>query len=152
MIQIIYLLITLVTKSLLIFYLTIYLFIILYILVVVHVKKFGFRVPYLETMSAYFHFQDRPKGGLTPLKSVFAHDHPPIDTLEQAVKEIKPTAIIGIVCKFSEINSNDIKLLKPGNLLHPSLHPKSHIYCFNVFLALNYMSLFHCYLMFLVFL
>lgn len=97
-------------------------------LVVVHVKKFGLRVPNLQTMSACFHFQDRPKGGLTPLKSVFAHEHPPIDTLEQAVKEIKPTAIIGIVCKSSEITSNDIQLLKPGNFLDPSLHPKSHIY------------------------
>lgn len=40
--------------------------------------------------------KDRPKGGLTPLKSVFAHEHAPIDTLEQAVKEVKPTAIIGV--------------------------------------------------------
>ncbi|XP_061176510.1 NADP-dependent malic enzyme-like [Saccostrea echinata] len=39
--------------------------------------------------------KDRPKGGITGHKAVFAKDHPPVDTLEQAVKTVKPTAIIG---------------------------------------------------------
>lgn len=49
--------------------------------------------------------KDRPKGGLTPLKTVYAHDHPPCETLEEAVKLIKPNAIIGVAAipgAFSE--------------------------------------------------
>ena len=38
---------------------------------------------------------DRPKGGISGHKKDFAKDHRPIDTLEEVVKEIKPTAIIG---------------------------------------------------------
>lgn len=38
---------------------------------------------------------NRPKGGVTGHKVDFAKDYKPIDTLEEVVKEIKPTAIIG---------------------------------------------------------
>jgi malate dehydrogenase (oxaloacetate-decarboxylating)(NADP+) len=39
--------------------------------------------------------QNRPKGGLTPMKAIFAKQHRPVDTLEEVVSIIKPTAIIG---------------------------------------------------------
>lgn len=39
--------------------------------------------------------KDRPKGGITGHKAVFAKEHAPVETLEEAVKTIKPTAIIG---------------------------------------------------------
>ena len=38
---------------------------------------------------------DRPKGGVTGHKVDYAKEYKPIDTLEEVVKEIKPTAIIG---------------------------------------------------------
>lgn len=39
--------------------------------------------------------KDRPKGGLNEHKMQFAHEHKPIDTLAEAVAEIKPTILIG---------------------------------------------------------
>lgn len=39
--------------------------------------------------------KDRPKGGLTYHKSKFAHAHPSVDTLAEAVKTLKPTVLIG---------------------------------------------------------
>lgn len=38
---------------------------------------------------------NRPKGGVTGHKLDFAKDYKPIDSLEEVVKEIKPTALIG---------------------------------------------------------
>lgn len=38
---------------------------------------------------------DRPKGGISGHKKDFAKNYRPIDTLEEVVKEVKPTAIIG---------------------------------------------------------
>jgi len=49
--------------------------------------------------------KDRPKGGLSPLKNVYAHNHAPCETLEEAVTLIKPNAIIGVAAipgAFSE--------------------------------------------------
>lgn len=39
--------------------------------------------------------KDRPKGGISGHKHRFAHEHAPVDTLAEAVKELKPTVIIG---------------------------------------------------------
>lgn len=39
--------------------------------------------------------KDRPKGGLTEHKAVFAHEHDPVDTIEAAVEAIQPTILIG---------------------------------------------------------
>lgn len=39
--------------------------------------------------------KDRPKGGITGHKEVFAHEHEPMDDLEEIVREIKPTTLIG---------------------------------------------------------
>ncbi|KAK8378630.1 hypothetical protein O3P69_009374 [Scylla paramamosain] len=39
--------------------------------------------------------KDRPKGGITGHKQSFAHPHEPMDGLEDIVRELKPTAVIG---------------------------------------------------------
>ena len=39
--------------------------------------------------------QDRPKGGLNHHKNRFAHKHAPVETLAEAVNELKPTVLIG---------------------------------------------------------
>ncbi|KAK3874451.1 hypothetical protein Pcinc_020615 [Petrolisthes cinctipes] len=39
--------------------------------------------------------KDRPKGGISGHKVSYAHPHPPMDKLEDVVKELKPTALIG---------------------------------------------------------
>lgn len=39
--------------------------------------------------------KDRPKGGLNEHKLHFAHEHDPIDTLTEVVKQLKPTVLIG---------------------------------------------------------
>ena len=41
------------------------------------------------------YLQNRPKGGVTGHKMDFAKDFRPVDTLEEVVKEIKPTVLIG---------------------------------------------------------
>ena len=42
--------------------------------------------------------QDRPAGGLTPMKLPFAKDHEPVEELVDVVTFVKPTAIIGLYC------------------------------------------------------
>ncbi|XP_064114944.1 NADP-dependent malic enzyme-like isoform X2 [Macrobrachium nipponense] len=39
--------------------------------------------------------KDRPKGGISGHKVSFAHEHEPMDALEDIVREIKPTSLIG---------------------------------------------------------
>ena len=39
--------------------------------------------------------QNRPAGGVTEQKVPFAQEYEPIDALEEVVRKIKPTAIIG---------------------------------------------------------
>ncbi|XP_037785452.1 NADP-dependent malic enzyme-like isoform X2 [Penaeus monodon] len=39
--------------------------------------------------------KDRPKGGITGHKEVFAHEHEPMDELEEIVRELQPTTLIG---------------------------------------------------------
>lgn len=63
--------------------------------------------------------KDRPKGGLSEHKNHFAHEHAPVDTLEEAVSVIKPTVLIGaaaiggafspaILEKMAELNETPI--------------------------------------------
>lgn len=63
--------------------------------------------------------KNRPKGGLTEHKEPFAHEHEPIDTLAEAVDEIKPTILIGaaaiagaftpeILAKMAEFNAKPV--------------------------------------------
>lgn len=40
--------------------------------------------------------KDRPEGGISEHKAKFAHKHPPIKTLSEAVKTLKPTILIGM--------------------------------------------------------
>lgn len=39
--------------------------------------------------------KDRPKGGISGHKESFAHQHEPMDKLEDIVRELKPTTLIG---------------------------------------------------------
>lgn len=63
--------------------------------------------------------KNRPKGGLSEHKAHFAHEHEPIDTLAEAVDEIKPTILIGaaaiagaftpeILAKMAEFNAKPV--------------------------------------------
>lgn len=63
--------------------------------------------------------KDRPKGGINEHKAHFAHEHAPVDTLAEAVEQIKPTILIGaaaiagaftpeILAKMSELNSKPV--------------------------------------------
>ncbi|XP_022211507.1 NADP-dependent malic enzyme isoform X2 [Drosophila obscura] len=63
--------------------------------------------------------RDRPKGGLTEHKLHFAQTHDPIDTLEEAVRRVRPNVLIGaaaqggaftkeILEKMAEINETPI--------------------------------------------
>ncbi|XP_026840529.1 NADP-dependent malic enzyme isoform X1 [Drosophila persimilis] len=63
--------------------------------------------------------RDRPKGGLTEHKLHFAQTHAPIDTLEEAVRRVRPNVLIGaaaqggaftkeILEKMAEINETPI--------------------------------------------
>lgn len=61
----------------------------------------------------------RPKGGISQHKAHFAHEHEPVDTLVEAVDEIKPTILIGaaaiagaftpeILAKMAELNAKPV--------------------------------------------
>lgn len=39
--------------------------------------------------------KDRPKGGINGHKQSFAHPHEPMENLEEIVRELKPTTLIG---------------------------------------------------------
>jgi len=52
--------------------------------------------------------QDRPSGGLTPMKLQFAQDHEPVETLLDIVDAIKPTAIIGLLLMKSLIHQTQL--------------------------------------------
>ena len=50
---------------------------------------------FLSFNEHFFIFQDRPKGGINEQKKVFVKEHAPIDNLEEVVRVVKPTAIVG---------------------------------------------------------
>lgn len=63
--------------------------------------------------------KDRPKGGINEHKVHFAHEHEPVDTLAEAVDQIKPTILIGaaaiagaftpeILAKMGELNAKPV--------------------------------------------
>lgn len=63
--------------------------------------------------------KDRPKGGINEHKMHFAHQHEPVDTLAEAVDQIKPTILIGaaaipgaftpeILAKMGEFNAKPV--------------------------------------------
>lgn len=63
--------------------------------------------------------KDRPTGGISEHKEPFAHEHAPVDTLAEAVEELKPTILIGaaaiagaftpeILAKMAEFNAKPV--------------------------------------------
>ncbi|XP_031639001.1 NADP-dependent malic enzyme isoform X2 [Contarinia nasturtii] len=63
--------------------------------------------------------KDRPKGGINEHKAHFAHEHEPVNTLAEAVDQIKPTILIGaaaiagaftpeILAKMAELNAKPV--------------------------------------------
>jgi len=77
--------------------------------------------------------KDRPSGGISEEKSVFAHDigkH--IDRLDDAVKYLKPSVLIGVTAKpgmFTESIVKDMAANHEAPLIFPLSNPTSHAEC-----------------------
>lgn len=75
---------------------------------------------------------NRPKGGVTGHKKDFAKDHKPIDTLEQVVKDIKPTALIGAAAvpgAFTETILRDMGKFNDRPIIMALSNPTSMAEC-----------------------
>lgn len=59
--------------------------------------------------------KDRPKGGLNHHKAKFAHAHPPVETLAEAVDIIKPTVLIGAAAVGGAFTPDIIKAMASFN-------------------------------------
>lgn len=59
--------------------------------------------------------KDRPKGGLNHHKAKFAHAHPPVDTLAEAVSILKPTVLIGAAAVGGAFTPEIIKAMASFN-------------------------------------
>lgn len=59
--------------------------------------------------------KDRPKGGLNHHKAKFAHTHPPVDTLAEAVNILKPTVLIGAAAIGGAFTPEIIKAMATFN-------------------------------------
>ncbi|XP_030371726.1 NADP-dependent malic enzyme [Scaptodrosophila lebanonensis] len=59
--------------------------------------------------------RDRPKGGLTEHKLQFAQAHDPIDTLEQAVRRVRPNVLIGAAAQGGAFNKEILELMAEIN-------------------------------------
>ncbi|GFR61991.1 malic enzyme [Elysia marginata] len=59
--------------------------------------------------------KNRPKGGVTGEKVEFAKDHKPIDSLEDIISQIKPTAIIGAAAVPGAFTENILKTMGQMN-------------------------------------
>lgn len=59
--------------------------------------------------------KDRPKGGLNHHKGKFAHAHPPVDTLAEAVNTLKPTVLIGAAAIGGAFTPEIIKAMASFN-------------------------------------
>lgn len=59
--------------------------------------------------------KDRPKGGLNHHKGKFAHAHPPVDTLAEAVNILKPTVLIGAAAIGGAFTPEIIKAMASFN-------------------------------------
>lgn len=76
--------------------------------------------------------KDRPKGGLTDMKKVFAQDHAPVDSLEEVVREIKPTTIIGVAAvpgAFTEQILKDMGEFNDKPIIFALSNPTSKAEC-----------------------
>ncbi|XP_052808646.1 NADP-dependent malic enzyme-like [Mya arenaria] len=75
---------------------------------------------------------DRPKGGVSGHKKDFAKNHRPIDTLEEVVKEIKPTALIGAAAvsgAFTETILRDMAAFNERPIIFALSNPTSMAEC-----------------------
>lgn len=59
--------------------------------------------------------KNRPKGGLNEHKEKFAHEHEPIDTLLEVVKQLKPTALIGAAAIGGAFTPEILKIMAQNN-------------------------------------
>lgn len=76
--------------------------------------------------------KDRPKGGITEEKSPFAQQHKPIDSLEEVVRQIKPTAIIGAAAQpgaFTEQILKDMAELNERPIIFALSNPTNKAEC-----------------------
>lgn len=76
--------------------------------------------------------KNRPSGGVTGQKVLFAQDHAPIDKLEQVVKQIKPTCIIGAAAQpgaFTEQILIDMATINDRPIIFALSNPTSKAEC-----------------------
>ncbi|XP_052087376.1 NADP-dependent malic enzyme-like isoform X2 [Mytilus californianus] len=76
--------------------------------------------------------KDRPAGGITGHKELFCKAHKPIDTLGEAVKEIKPSAIIGAAAvphAFTEEIVRDMAKFNDRPIIFALSNPTSMAEC-----------------------
>ncbi|KAL3882184.1 hypothetical protein ACJMK2_028552 [Sinanodonta woodiana] len=75
---------------------------------------------------------NRPKGGISGHKKDFAKDHKPVDTLEEAVKLIKPSALIGAAAipgAFTKQILNDMAKFNERPIIFALSNPTSMAEC-----------------------
>lgn len=76
--------------------------------------------------------RNRPKKGLTKEKEPFAHDHVPVDTLEESVELIKPSILIGASSVRGAFTENVLRCMAK-NCKHPIIfalsNPQSKCEC-----------------------
>lgn len=59
--------------------------------------------------------KDRPKGGLNEHKEKFAHEHDPVDSLLEVVKELKPTVLIGAAAIGGAFTPEILRIMGENN-------------------------------------
>uniref|UniRef100_U5EW70 Malic enzyme n=1 Tax=Corethrella appendiculata TaxID=1370023 RepID=U5EW70_9DIPT len=59
--------------------------------------------------------KDRPKGGISGHKHDFAHEHEPIDSLADVVKQLKPTVLIGAAAIAKAFTPEILKTMADNN-------------------------------------
>ena len=57
----------------------------------------------------------RQRTGLAGHKQPYAHDHPPVDTLQRAVNELRPTAIIGVAAVANAFSEDVVRTMSAIN-------------------------------------
>ncbi|BFZ09401.1 hypothetical protein BsWGS_12440 [Bradybaena similaris] len=76
--------------------------------------------------------KNRPKGGLTEEKTLFAKEHQPLDNLEEIVQNLKPTALIGAAAipgAFTEKILTDMGTFNKRPIIFALSNPTSKAEC-----------------------